>query len=105
MKEISPSELKEKLDNNENIQLIDVREDYEREAANIGGEHIPMGFVLNNVDKIARDKPVVVYCRSGRRSANVINELEKRFGYENLYNLEGGILAYAEEIDPTLDVE
>ncbi len=105
MKEITATELKQKIDNKENFQLIDVREDYEFENANIGGELIPMGTVLTAVDRISKDKDVIVMCRSGRRSATVIAELEKRFGYTNLSNLQGGILAYAEEVDPSLDVE
>lgn len=105
MKEITATELKEKIDNKTDFQLIDVREDYEFENANIGGELIPMGTVLGAVERIDKNKEVIVICRSGKRSATVINELEKRFGFTNLYNLQGGILAYAEDVDPTLDVE
>ena len=104
MKEVSATELKEKFDNKEDIQLIDVREQYEHEMANIGGELIPMQSVLKNVEKISKDKPVIFYCRSGNRSAVIINELEKRFGYTNLYNLEGGILSYALDVDDSLMV-
>ncbi len=105
MKEITATELKQKSDNKESFQLIDVREDYEFESANIGGELIPMGTVIGAVDRIAKDREVIVMCRSGRRSATIINELEKRFGFTNLYNLQGGILAYADEVDPSLEVE
>src|ERR1043166_1304289 len=102
MKEITVQQLKDKIDNNEDFQLIDVREPHEHEMANIGGELIPMKTVLDNADKIAKDKQVVVYCRSGNRSGVIINALEKQFGYDNLYNLKGGILAYAQEIDDSL---
>jgi len=103
MKEISVQELKEKIDNNEDFQLIDVREDFEYEVSNLGGVLIPLGGILIEADKIAKDKPVIVQCRSGKRSAAAIMQLEQ-LGYTNLYNLHGGILAWANEIDPTLNV-
>ena len=86
------------MDSKANYQLIDVREEYEFDEVNINGELIPMGEVLENVDKISKDKQVIVQCRSGKRSASVIQSLEKEHGYINLYNLKGGILAYIEEI-------
>ena len=104
MKEITALELKQKIDNQEPFQLIDVREPYEYEDANLNGELIPMAEVLENVNKIAKDKPVIIHCRSGKRSASIVNALEIQFGYDNLYNLKGGIKAYAEEIDPTLTI-
>lgn len=104
MKEISVSELKALLDSGSDIQLIDVREPAEFESAQIGGELIPLGTIPQNVDKISKDKQVIIHCRSGKRSANAIMFLESNFGYENLYNLEGGILAWRDEIDEDLDV-
>lgn len=104
MKEISVSELKALLDSGADIQLIDVREPSEFESAQIGGELIPLGTIPQNVDKISKDKQVIIHCRSGKRSANAIMFLESNFGYENLYNLEGGILAWRDEIDEDLDV-
>ncbi|MBK9284279.1 MAG: rhodanese-like domain-containing protein [Sphingobacteriaceae bacterium] len=98
MKEISVTELKQLKDENANYQLVDVREQYEFDEANLNGILIPMGEVMDNLDKIARDKKVIVHCRSGKRSAGVIQALEKQHGYDNLYNLKGGILAYIEEI-------
>lgn len=100
MKEINVTDLKKLIDEKADIQLIDVRETWENEMANIGGELIPMGEVVENVDKISKDKQVIVYCRSGRRSANVIVMLEQMHQFDNLYNLEGGILAWSDEIDP-----
>lgn len=102
MKEITVQELKEKMDKQEDFQLIDVRESYEYEICNLNGELIPMSSILDQLDKISKDKPVIVHCKSGGRSGVIVMELERRFGMNNLYNLKGGILAYAREIDPSL---
>lgn len=100
MKEITVQELKAKIDAKEDIQLIDVREPHEAEIATIGAELIPMGEVLSKTDKISRDKMVVVHCRSGARSGSIVQALETHHGFNNLYNLKGGILAWSREIDP-----
>ncbi len=102
MKEISVKELKAKLDKKEDIQVIDCREPYEYEIANINAQLIPMGEMMDNIDKISRDKTVVIHCRSGARSGNIIQALEAREGFTNLYNLKGGILAWADEVDNSL---
>ena len=103
MNEITVQELKEKIDKGEDFQLIDVREDFEYETSNLGGQLIPLGGVLIEAEKISKDKPVVVMCRSGKRSAAAIMQLEQR-GFTNLTNLKGGILAWQAEIDPELSV-
>jgi rhodanese-related sulfurtransferase len=97
MKEISAADLRKLIDDNADFKLIDVREEYEYDEANIKGHLIPMGEVMDRVDEIPRDKKVVVHCRSGKRSASVIQALESQHGYTNLFNLKGGILAYLEE--------
>lgn len=99
MREITVEELKQKLDNKEDFQLIDVREEFEYEICNLNGELIPMASIFDAVDKISKDKPVIIHCKSGGRSGVVVTELEKRFGMTNLFNLKGGILAYAKQID------
>ncbi len=102
MKEISVQDLNRMREKGENFQLIDVREPHEAEIAEIGGELIPMGNILLNIDRIAKDKMVIIHCRSGARSASVILALEKQHGFTNLYNLKGGILAWAREIDSSI---
>ena len=102
MKEMTVKELKQKLDNGEDLVVIDVRETHEYEEANIGAKHIPLMQLLSDPAEIPHDKPVVIHCRSGARSASVIAELERRHNYSNLYNLKGGILAWANEVDPSL---
>lgn len=101
MKEITVSELKTMIDSKESFQLIDVRESYEIDICNIGGEAIPMGEIMNNLDKISTTKKVVIHCRSGGRSGAIVNALDSK-GYQNIYNLKGGILAYADSIDTSL---
>ena len=100
MKEISPSELKQLIDSKADFQLVDVREDYEYEEMNLNGLHIPMGEVLDRASEIDKNKQVVVHCRSGKRSASVINALEAQHGFTNLYNLRGGILGWIDEVGP-----
>ena len=102
MKEITPAELKTKMDNKDDFQLIDVREDYEYDIANLGGELIPLGNILQETARISKDKMVVIHCKAGGRSGTAIIELEKRFGFTNLYNLKGGILAYSKEVDASI---
>ncbi len=101
MKEITVAELKKLKDSKANIQLIDVREEHELEICNIGGEHIAMGEVMDNLDKISKDKQVIIHCRSGARSGAICQVLESS-GYNNVYNLKGGLIAWANEIDPSL---
>lgn len=102
MKEITVGELNTLRNSGADFQLIDVREQNEFEIAQIGGELIPMNTVPQHVDKFSKDKQVIVHCRSGKRSGDVINWLEANHGFENLYNLAGGILAWADEIDPSV---
>ena len=98
MKEITATELKQLIDSKADFQLIDVREEYEFDEMNINGKLIPMGEVMDRAAEIDKDRQVVVHCRSGKRSATVISALESQLGYTNLYNLKGGILAYADEV-------
>ncbi len=105
VKEISVKELKALQDQGADFQLIDVREEYEYEIANLanlGAELIPLATVPANAERIAKDKQVIIHCRSGARSGNAVRLLESQFGYDNLYNLKGGILAYADEVDTSL---
>ncbi len=99
VKEITVQELYDWQTQGTDFQLIDVREPHEYAIAEIGGELIPLATVVGAAARIARNKPVVVHCRSGVRSANAIRELEALFNFDNLYNLKGGILAWSKEVD------
>ena len=97
MNEIDVFELKKILDSATKHLLIDVREDFERKEFNIGGTWIPMNEIPQKIDQIPKtDCDVIIYCRSGKRSANVIQYLES-FGYKNLYNLKGGVISWQNE--------
>lgn len=103
MKEVTVQELKDLIDRNDEFQLIDVREPFEYEVSNLNGLNIPLAGIVIEADKVAKDKPVIIQCRSGKRSAQAVMLLEQK-GFDNLANLKGGILAWKEEIDPELDV-
>lgn len=102
VKEITVEDLKRMRDQGEEFQLVDVREAYETEIASLGGHHIPLNQVLQRADEIAEDKMVVVHCRSGARSQTAIRLLQDHKGFDNLYNLQGGIMAWADRIDPSV---
>jgi adenylyltransferase/sulfurtransferase len=102
VKEITPQELYQLQVKGEPFQLIDVREPYEYDIVNIGAELIPLATVADNAAKISKDQKVIVHCKMGGRSAKAIRELEEKFGFNNLYNLKGGILAYIDEVQPEL---
>ena len=103
VKEITVQELKQKMDAKEDFQLIDVREKHEYDFVNLGAELIPLNTVLDNVHKFSKEKQVIVHCKGGVRSAKAIQVLEEK-GFTNLYNLKGGIVAYAKEVDESLPV-
>ena len=96
VKEISTLELENWISNGEDFQIIDVRETSEYEQINIGAHLIPLGEVIARNHEIEREKKVVIHCRSDARSAKAIRQLEE-IGFDNLYNLKGGILAIEQE--------
>jgi rhodanese-related sulfurtransferase len=103
MNEITVQDLKKMIDNKEDFQLIDVRETFEYEMSNLNGLNIPLAGLLLEADKVSKDKPVIMQCRSGARSAAALNQLEQ-LGYTNLSNLKGGILAWKAEFEPDMPV-
>lgn len=104
VREITVQELAELRASGKEFDLIDVREPYEYDIVNIEGLLIPQGQIEQHLDEIRSDRDVVVHCRSGKRSADVIRLLHRKYGYHNLLNLKGGILAWAQEIDESLPV-
>ncbi|AQG80807.1 molybdopterin-synthase adenylyltransferase MoeB [Spirosoma montaniterrae] len=104
-KKLSPQELADRLSQGEDIFLLDVRERPEFDLCHLDGAVlIPVGMIPNNRKRIPTDRPVVVYCHHGIRSANVAQYLYAQEGLTNLYNLEGGIHAWALEIEPEMAV-
>src|SRR5215210_8444775 len=98
MDEITPTELKQRLDKGDDIQIVDVREDNEVAIGRIPNSiHIPLGQVLNRMSEIDPNRETVVHCKMGGRSARAIEAL-KRSGFSgNLTNLKGGIIAWSNE--------
>ncbi len=102
--EVSPAELQ--ADTSE-YQLLDVREDWERAICNLPGEHVPLGQILDGtVDFSALgydpDKPTYVYCKGGVRSLKAAEAMQANYRFKHLKSLRGGILAWAEQIDPSM---
>jgi adenylyltransferase/sulfurtransferase len=97
--QITVKELKRRIDAGEDVQLIDVREPYEYQIAQIGGKLIPQNDVPRRLAEIDRDREVVVHCKSGGRSQRIA-EFLKQSGYPRVANVAGGILAWSDEIDP-----
>ena len=99
--QLTVKELKARRDAGEDIFLLDVREPYEVQIAQIGGKLIPQNDVPQRLAEIPRDREIVVHCRSGARSQRIA-EFLKQSGYQNVVNLAGGILAWSDEIDPSV---
>src|SRR5438477_3124302 len=97
---VSVRELKEKLDARQPVQLVDVREPFEHEIANIDSARlIPLGELSDRLNELDRGRLTIVHCHSGMRSAQAVRLLRKA-GFENVFNLEGGIAKWSDEIDP-----
>jgi rhodanese-related sulfurtransferase len=103
--EIEPRELKQRLDRGEAIQIIDIREEHEIITCGINGKHLPMAEVMGNRSMISADKLVVVHCRTGARGAAVVHMLRHKHGMTNVVNLRGGIMAWNDQVDGTLNCE
>jgi sulfur-carrier protein adenylyltransferase/sulfurtransferase len=102
IQEMSPHELKRRMDAGEPFALIDVRESFEYEIARIdGAKLIPLGELTERLDELSAEQPIVVHCHSGKRSAQAVRLLQER-GFANVYNLEGGIDAWSDQIDPNV---
>ena len=99
--QITVKELKARRDAGEDVFLLDVREPYEFQIAQIGGKLIPQNDVPQRLTEIPRDREVVVHCRSGARSQRIA-EFLKQSGYTQVVNLAGGILAWSDEVDPSV---
>jgi adenylyltransferase/sulfurtransferase len=101
--QITVQELKRRFDAHEDVFVLDVREPHEVQIVNIGAPLIPLGQLANRIDELApqKDREIVVHCKSGARSQKAA-QLLKSAGFANVENLAGGILAWADKIDPTL---
>lgn len=95
--DITVEELKERLDNGEELHFYDVREEHEYEEDNLGAILIPLGELTDHLDELAalKDEEIIIHCRSGARSGKAVNFLKSQ-GFTNPRNVIGGILAFRE---------
>lgn len=100
--QITPKELKQRLDQGEKLFLLDVRDVDERNVCHIGGEHIPKNQVVDNIERLPRDQDIVVYCLAGGRSQQVAQMLQKQYGFTKVSNLTGGMMQWQSEVDSSM---
>jgi sulfur-carrier protein adenylyltransferase/sulfurtransferase len=99
--EMTPQALKERLDRGDDLFILDVREPHEYQICNLGGHLIPLGELSRRVHELDSSTEIVAYCRSGKRSADAVQFLRSA-GFRKIWNLKGGILAWSDEVDPTV---
>jgi adenylyltransferase/sulfurtransferase len=99
--EMQVEELKKRVDKGENLFVLDVREPHEYQICNIGGHLIPLGELPKRVNELDSSQEIVAHCRSGVRSAKAVDFL-RQAGFKKVHNLAGGILAWADRIDPKM---
>jgi molybdopterin/thiamine biosynthesis adenylyltransferase/rhodanese-related sulfurtransferase len=99
--EIQVEELKRRLDAGEDVFVLDVREPHEYQICNIGGHLIPLGDLPKRVSELDSSREIVAHCRSGGRSAKAVSFL-RQAGFRKVHNLAGGILAWADRVDPKM---
>jgi len=99
--EITPKELKTRLDRGDDIYVLDVREPHEYQICNINGTLIPLGDLSRRVSELDTSREIVAHCRSGARSAKAVDFL-RTAGFRKIWNLKGGILAWSDEVDPSV---
>ena len=97
--QISAVELKKRLDNKDDIFVLDVREPFEYQIANIGGNLIPLGELPQRAGELDKNRETIVHCKSGGRSQKA-SELLTQIGFRNVWNLAGGITAWSNDVDP-----
>jgi len=99
--EMTPRELKTRLDRGDDLYILDVREPHEYQICNLRGNLIPLGQLPNRVNELDSSREIVAHCRSGKRSADAVEFLRKA-GFQKVWNLKGGILAWSDEVDPSV---
>src|SRR5579863_169251 len=99
--EITPRELKSRLDRGDDLFILDVREPHEFQICNLKGHLIPLGELPRRVHELDSSREIVAHCRSGKRSAEAVDFLRKA-GFRKILNLKGGILAWSDEVDPSV---
>src|ERR1700678_218225 len=96
---MTPEELKQRKDAGDNVFVLDVRDPHEYQICNLGGHLIPLKELPQRVGELDPSREIVVHCKLGGRSAKAVDFL-KQSGFSNVHNLDGGINAWAERVDP-----
>jgi sulfur-carrier protein adenylyltransferase/sulfurtransferase len=99
--EITPKDLKTRLDRGDDLYILDVREPHEYQICHLNGHLIPLGELTRRVNELDSSREIVAHCRSGKRSADAVDFLQKA-GFKKIWNLKGGILAWSDEVDPSV---
>ncbi|MFZ0213222.1 MAG: molybdopterin-synthase adenylyltransferase MoeB [Candidatus Acidiferrales bacterium] len=99
--EMTPKDLKQRLDRGDDLFILDVREPHEYQICNLQGYLIPLGELPKRVSELDSSREIVAHCRSGKRSAEAAEFLRKA-GFRKIWNLKGGILAWSDEVDPSV---
>jgi sulfur-carrier protein adenylyltransferase/sulfurtransferase len=99
--EITPRDLKSRLDRGDDLFILDVREPHEYQICNLNGHLIPLGELSRRVNELDSSREIVAHCRSGKRSADAVEFLQKA-GFRKIWNLKGGILAWSDEVDSSV---
>jgi sulfur-carrier protein adenylyltransferase/sulfurtransferase len=102
--EMTPTELNERMDRGDPVVLVDVREEEEREIADLpdwGQRWIPLGELMTRMEELDPEESIVLYCRSGARSGWATRQMMAR-GYGKVWNLQGGLLRWRQDIDPSM---
>lgn len=104
MRYLTPTDCESRRKNNE-LTIIDVREKYEYQICDTGFRNLPMAEITNDVSILSKETVYAIMCRSGKRAEALVNLLETEYGFKNLYIIEGGLIAWANEINSTLQID
>ncbi len=99
--EMTPRQLKQRLDRGDDLFVLDVREPHEFQICNLNGYLLPLGDLPRRANELDSSREIVAHCRSGKRSAEAVEFLRKA-GFRKVWNLKGGILAWSDEVDPSM---
>ena len=104
MQFISPIDAKSKLISEKNFSILDIREKYEHDICSINAIHIPMEDLSSRMSELSKDRNFIVMCKTGKRAEAVANFMEVEFEHQDVFILEGGIIGWIEQVEPSLEI-